>query len=61
MWVVGEVYIFVCICVIKFEVLLTPGFAATVLDFDSVAFNGDVGTLTTRFPHNSIYGPFRAQ
>ena len=30
---------FVCIFVIKFEVLLTPGIVATALVFDSVDFN----------------------
>jgi len=35
---VDEVY-FVCICVIKFEVLLAPGIAATALVFVLVDFN----------------------
>jgi hypothetical protein len=33
------VYFFVCICVIKFEVLLIPSIGATALVFDSVDFN----------------------
>jgi hypothetical protein len=31
--------VFVCICVIMFEMLLVPSIAATALVFDSVDFN----------------------
>ena len=33
------VCVLVCICVIKFEVLLTPGIVATAIVFYSVDFN----------------------